>query len=138
MISCSVGLASTNMDKPAKTKRVCSNNKQREANKMWVKPVRSTTSFHDSHVVKKMHLGRTQAEMITMNGLGPNILNDLSLTKGKPEYFSPNTDASNKGNRKFPVCVRYFSESDVVQCKLLDFYKDSDETSSFDEPSGKG
>ncbi len=28
----------------------------------------------------------------------------------------------------FPVCVRYFSVSDGVQCKLLDFYEDCDET----------
>lgn len=81
--------------------------------------------FHDSNVVKNMHLGRTKAEMITMNVLGPmtvrDILNDLSLTEGEPVFYSVATDASNKGNRKmFPVCVRYFSVSDGVQSKLLD------------------
>ena len=30
----------------------------------------------------------------------------------------------------FPVCVRYFSVSDGVQSKLLDFYEDSDETAN--------
>lgn len=78
--------------------------------------------FHDSNVVKKMYLGRTKAEMITMNVLGPNtvrdILDDLSPTEGEPVYFSVAIDASNKGNRKMcPVCVRYFSVSDGVQCK---------------------
>lgn len=91
--------------------------------------------FHDSNVVKKMRLGRTKAEMITMNVLGPktvrDILNDLSPSEGEPVFYSVATDASNKGNRKmFPVCVRYFSVSDGVQCKLLDFYEDNDETAN--------
>ncbi|XP_078257165.1 uncharacterized protein LOC144594484 [Rhinoraja longicauda] len=92
--------------------------------------------FNDSNVVQKMSLGRTKAEMITMNVLGPNtvrnIMDDLSPTEeGEPAFFSVATDASNKGDRKmFPVCVRYFSASDGVQCKLLDFYEDSDETAN--------
>ncbi|KAM3620103.1 uncharacterized protein V6R79_018367 [Siganus canaliculatus] len=95
----------------------------------------SGASFHDSNIVKKIQLGRTKAEMITMNVLGPktvrDILDDLSPTEGEPVYFSVATDASNKGNRKmFPVCVRYFSASEGVQCKLLDFYEDSDETAN--------
>lgn len=93
------------------------------------------TLFSDSAVAKKMHLGRTKAEMITMNVLGPksvrDILDTLSPTDGEPVYFSVATDASNKGNRKmFPVCVRYFSAVDGVQSKLLDFYEDSDETAN--------
>ena len=82
-----------------------------------------------------MHLIRTKAEMITMNVSGPktvqDILNDLSPTEGEPVFSSVASDASNKGNRKmFSVCVRYFSVSDGVQCKLLDFYEGSDETTN--------
>ncbi|XP_078282406.1 uncharacterized protein LOC144608476 [Rhinoraja longicauda] len=92
--------------------------------------------FSDSNVMKKMHLGRTKAKMITMNVLGPNTVRDimdnlLPTEEGEPAYFSvaSATDAPNKGDRKMlPVCVRYFSVSDGVQCKLLDFYEDSDET----------
>uniref|UniRef100_A0A8C6LFC2 Uncharacterized protein n=1 Tax=Nothobranchius furzeri TaxID=105023 RepID=A0A8C6LFC2_NOTFU len=91
--------------------------------------------FSDNNVVKKLHLGRTKAEMIAMNVLGPktvrDILDELSPQEGEPAYFSVSTDASNKGNRKmFPVCVRYFSASEGVQCKLLDFYEDCDETAN--------
>ena len=58
-------------------------------------------------------------------------MDDLSPTKGEPTHFSVASDASNKGNRKmFPVCVRYFCVSDVLHCKLLDFYEDSDETAN--------
>ncbi len=57
-----------------------------------------------------MHLGRTKAEMITLNVLGPmtvrDILNDLSPTEGEPVFYSVATDASNKGNRKIVSSVR--------------------------------
>ena len=61
-----------------------------------------------------------------MNVLEPkavqDILNDRSPTEGEPVLYSVASDASNEGNRKmFPVCVRYFSVSDGVSCKLLDF-----------------
>ena len=53
----------------------------------------------------KMHLGRTKAEMITMNVLGPStvgkIVSYLSPAEGEPVYFSLASDASNKGNRIF-------------------------------------
>ncbi|KAK0135426.1 hypothetical protein N1851_028718 [Merluccius polli] len=93
------------------------------------------TIFQDSLIAKKMHLGRTKAEMISMDVLGPStvgkIVTYLSPAEGEPVYFSIASDASNKGNRKmFPVCVRYFSVSDGVQSKLLDFYEDSDETAN--------
>ena len=52
-----------------------------------------------------MHLGRTKAEMITMNVLGPStvgkIVSYLSPAEGEPVYFSLASDASNKGNRIF-------------------------------------
>lgn len=71
-------------------------------------------------------MGRMKAEMITINVLGPktvqDILNDLSPTEDKP---------ATNGNRKmFPVCVRYFSVSDEVWCKLLDFYENKNETAN--------
>lgn len=77
------------------------------------------TLFEDSCVAKKMHLGKTKAEMITMNVLGPSTVREvvsyLSPAEAQPVYFSLASDAGNKGNRKmFPVCVRYFSVSDGV------------------------
>jgi len=97
----------------------------------------NSAMFNDSNTAKKIHCGRTKAEMLTANVLGPktvrDILKDLSPTEGEhePVYFSVATDASNKGNRKMlPVCLRYFNPTDGVQCKLLDFYENSDETAN--------
>lgn len=91
--------------------------------------------FHDSDVVTRMHFERMKAEIITMKVFGrktvPDTLDDLSPTGGEHVHFSAATYASNERNRKmFPVCMRYFSVSDGVQCKLLDFYEDSDETAN--------
>lgn len=68
-------------------------------------------------IAKKMQLGRTKAEMITMNVLGPSTVGEFCISppEGEPVYFSLASDDSNMGNRKmFPVCVRYFSVSDGV------------------------
>ena len=53
--------------------------------------------------------------MVTMNVLGPKTVQERD-----PVYFSVATYASNKGNKK--MC------SAGVQCKLLDFYENCDET----------
>ncbi len=63
--------------------------------------------FNDSDVMKKIQLGPTKAEMITMNVLGPKTVRDTldDLSEGEPVYFSVATDASNEGNRKCFLCV---------------------------------
>ena len=85
----------------------------------------------DSEIVKKMTAGRTKTSAIVNNVLYPYslelVLNDLQ--KGLP--FSVSTDASNKGNRKlYPVVVQYFTTSEGMCYKILDFYEDSFEDSS--------
>uniref|UniRef100_H3A0B7 DUF4371 domain-containing protein n=1 Tax=Latimeria chalumnae TaxID=7897 RepID=H3A0B7_LATCH len=83
-----------------------------------------------------MSCGRTKAELLVTNVMAPKFVRDclqdlLPSPPEQPVYFSVATDASNKGNRKmFPMCLRYFTISDGVQCKLLDFYEDSDESAS--------
>uniref|UniRef100_H2ZT52 DUF4371 domain-containing protein n=1 Tax=Latimeria chalumnae TaxID=7897 RepID=H2ZT52_LATCH len=82
-----------------------------------------------------MSCGRTKTALVT-NVLVSKSVRDclwdlLPLPPEKPVYFSVATDASNKGNRKmFPMCLQYFTISDGVQGKLLDFYEDSDESTS--------
>lgn len=92
----------------------------------------NSSLFNDSNTVKKIHMGRTKAEMIAINVLGPKTVSDIleDISNGKQQYFAIATDASNKGNRKmFPLCVRYFTVTGV-KCKLLDFYESCDETAT--------
>lgn len=86
--------------------------------------------YPDSGIAKKIACGRTKAESITTNVLGPKaesiVLSDLINDK---VYFSVATDTSNKGNRKmYPICVQYFSFTDGRQTKLLDFFEEPSET----------
>jgi hypothetical protein len=88
--------------------------------------------FNDSSKASKMSCGRTKSEAIVINVLAPYsqemIVNDLDKSYA---YFSISSDASNKGNTKlFPVVLRYFDPNVGVMTRLLDFYKDSDETAT--------
>ena len=77
-----------------------------------------------------MTCGHTKTSAITRNIFGPfsqkKVVSDLK----KAYYFAVCSDESNDGNiKKFPYAVQYFHERNVICQKLLDFYKDSDETS---------
>lgn len=58
-----------------------------------------------SKIVKKMQMGRTKAEMIAQNVLGPktveDILNDLHAPEGEPVNFSVAIDASKETEKRF-------------------------------------
>lgn len=92
--------------------------------------------YKDSCFAKKVHCGRTKAEAIVKNCLGPksveNVLLELGANSENSISFSLSCDASNKGSQKlFPVVVRYFSvKNGGVQNKLLDFVENSCETSA--------
>jgi hypothetical protein len=48
-----------------------------------------------------------------------------------PVPFSLASDASNKRNNKlFPIAIEYFDINKGVQNKIIDFYEDSDESST--------
>ncbi|XP_061478100.1 uncharacterized protein LOC133382414 [Rhineura floridana] len=85
-----------------------------------------STMIEDSALVKKLRCGRTKAECIVENVLGPksieNVVRALGGRSTKKVPYSIATGVSNKGNRKmFPVAVRYFDADLGVQEKLLDF-----------------
>ena len=89
--------------------------------------------YPDSGIAKKLACGRTKAESITTNVLGPKaesiVVSDLHDYINDKVYFSVATDTSNKGNRKmYPICVQYFSFTDGRQTKLLDFFEEPSET----------
>jgi len=89
--------------------------------------------YPDSGIAKKLACGRTKAESIMINVLGPKaesiVISDLHDHINDKVYFSVSTDTSNKGNRKmYPICVQYFSFTDGRQTKLLDFFKEPSET----------
>ncbi|XP_016665151.1 uncharacterized protein LOC107885900 [Acyrthosiphon pisum] len=89
--------------------------------------------YPDSGIAKKLACGRTKAESITTNVLGPKaesiVVSDLHDYIYDKVYFSVATDTSNKGNRKmYPICVQYFSFTDGRQTKLLDFFEEPSET----------
>lgn len=90
--------------------------------------------YRDSHLAKKVHCGRTKAEAIIENCLGPKsvekVLEEMGAGTESSQPFSILCDASNKGNQKlFPIAVRYFSIKSGIQNKLLDFVENSDESS---------
>lgn len=87
--------------------------------------------FPDSQVASKVHLGRTKMECLVENVLAPfsvdNVIKEMQKNLCK---FSVATDASNKGNRKFfPLAVRFFSATNGINDRLLDFYEEPDESS---------
>lgn len=95
--------------------------------------------FKDSNIAKKIRCGRTKSEAIAENVLLPlsieMAVSDLKTQTQSPSsrydsfYFTLATDASNKGTRKmFPVLVRYFSYKQGLQEKLIDFFKQPDES----------
>lgn len=87
--------------------------------------------FSDSKISKKISCGRTKAEALVENVLGPHSIELVlkELKEGSKSY-SISTDASNKGNLKmYPVSVRFFSNENGVTDRLIDFYEDFDETS---------
>lgn len=87
--------------------------------------------FSDSKISKKIACGRTKAEALVENVLGPHSV-ELVLKELKEDSkpYSISTDASNKGNLKmYPVSVRFFSKENGVTDRLIDFYEDFDESS---------
>lgn len=90
-------------------------------------------SYPDSGIAKKLACGRTKAESITINVLGPKaesiVVSDLHDYINDKVYFSVATDTSNKDNRKmYPICVQYFSFTGGRQTKRLDFFEEPFET----------
>jgi hypothetical protein len=92
--------------------------------------------YADSSVAKKTSCGRTKAEAIVTEVLGPKSVQQIvvDLTDSNPmmpKEFSIATDASKIKNRKmFPVCVQYFTAESGVTRKLLDFTELNDEHSA--------
>jgi len=89
--------------------------------------------YPDSGIAKKLAYGRTKAENIATNVLGPKaesiIVSDLHDYINDRVYFSDGTQTSNKGNCKmYTICVQYFSFTDRRQTKLLDFFEEQSET----------
>jgi hypothetical protein len=92
----------------------------------------ASKAFPDSSIAKKLHCGRTKAEMIVKNVLySASIeirLNELN--KGSTKKFSISTDASNKGNIKlFPIVLKFFSKSFGAKEFIIDIIDDSKEDS---------
>lgn len=84
----------------------------------------------DSKIGPKIHCGRTKAEALVENVLAPYAL-ELVLSEIVCSPISVATDASNKGNQKmYPVVVRYFSKEYDVKTAILNFYEDSNESST--------
>ncbi|XP_063361394.1 uncharacterized protein LOC134650372 [Cydia amplana] len=86
--------------------------------------------YVDSSTATSIRLGRTKMEALVTEVLGPyslqGVVDDL---KNEDQYFSLQTDASNKKNIKlFPLVVQYFSAKNGLQTKLLDFYENINES----------
>lgn len=68
--------------------------------------------YKDLNMLNKLHLGKTKAESIVTEVLGPAYLHKIIdyLSSECVIAFSIQTDASNKKNAKlFPLSVQYFS-----------------------------
>ena len=91
--------------------------------------------YPDSAIAKKTSCGRTKAESIVTDVLGPKSVQQIvdELTGDNcmmPAKFSIATDASNVKNRKmFPVCLQYFTIESGINNKLLDFVELNNEHS---------
>lgn len=87
--------------------------------------------FSDSNIASKISCGRTKAEAIVQNLLGPKAEEIIVNALKNISYFSVATDTSNKGNRKmYPIVrvVQYFCLQTGCQIKLLDFFEQACET----------
>lgn len=87
--------------------------------------------YKDFKMLNKLHLGRTKAESIVTEVLGPAYLHKIIdyLNNENVFAFSIQTDASNKKNVKlFPLSVQYFSIENGIENKLIDFYENPHET----------
>ena len=85
----------------------------------------------DSSIASKISCGRTKATSYVENILGPKAKEICVIDLKSAGFFGIGSDASNKGNKKlFPITVRYFSRSEGLKDRLLDFYHDNDETST--------
>jgi hypothetical protein len=76
-----------------------------------------------------------KADSIVENTLVPKsielCLEAMKARAANPVPFSFASVASNKGNHKpFPIAVKYFDKNKGVQNKIIDFYEDSDESST--------
>lgn len=85
----------------------------------------------DSSIASKISCGRTKATSYVENILGPKAQEMCVADLKSAGFFGIGSDASNKGNKKlFPITVRYFSRSEGLKDRLLDFYNDNNETSA--------
>ncbi|KAE9522163.1 hypothetical protein AGLY_017423 [Aphis glycines] len=87
--------------------------------------------YKDLKMLNKLHLGRTKAESIVTEVLGPAYLHKIIdyLSSESVIAFSIQTDASNKKTVKlFPLSVQYFSIENGIENKLIDFYENPHET----------
>jgi len=74
-------------------------------------------------MLNKLHLGRTKAERIVTEVLGPAYLHKIIdyLNNENVFDFSIQTDASNKKNVKlFHLSIQYFSIKYDIENKLID------------------
>lgn len=87
--------------------------------------------FSDSKLCQKMSCGRTKAEAIVCEVMGPHALqNVLKILKEHDKlFYAVQIDASNRKNVKlFPICLQFFSQTDGLQNYIIDFVENSDET----------
>lgn len=76
-----------------------------------------------------MSCGRTKAEAIVQNLLGPKSEEMVVTALQNISKLSVATDTSNKGNKKmYPIGVQYFCLQYGCQIKLLDFFEQACET----------
>lgn len=86
--------------------------------------------FTDSKIAQKLSCGRTKSEAYVTNILGPFSIENV-LFALKDVFFSIQIDASNRKNRKlFPICIQYFSKSEGLTNKIIDFYENPDESAN--------
>ena len=86
--------------------------------------------FADSKTAINIHLARTKMEALVTEVLGPYAIQSIiDILNNENLFYCLQTDASNKKNIKlFPLVVQYFTITNGIQNKLLDFYENSDES----------
>uniref|UniRef100_H2ZSS9 DUF4371 domain-containing protein n=1 Tax=Latimeria chalumnae TaxID=7897 RepID=H2ZSS9_LATCH len=90
--------------------------------------VKLTQKIFDDSGSIGLSCGRTKAESLVKNVPAPEAVSQVLLAlsgDGKPLPFAVQTDASNKGNRKFPIAVQFFTPQDSLLNRMIDFVEKS-------------